>query len=103
MQFEGDSSALSKQRLLLATHSGLNDDEVFKDTARRWSIEDLFNQMKNGWGWRETWQQSRQVLLLVTGSISCLWPAANTEHVLQRLTMPGWWISKLQNEIKNKK
>ncbi len=22
----------------------------------------LFNQMKNSWGWRETWQQSRQVL-----------------------------------------
>jgi hypothetical protein len=23
---------------------------------------DLFNQLKNRWGWKETWQQSRQVL-----------------------------------------
>lgn len=32
--------------------------------GRRWSIdiEDLFNQLKNRWGWKETWQQSRQVL-----------------------------------------
>ena len=62
MRFEDESGTLSKQRLLLATDSALCADEVFKDYARRWSIEDLFNQMKNGWGWRETWQQSRQVL-----------------------------------------
>jgi len=24
--------------------------------------EDLFNQLKNRWGWKETWQQTRQVL-----------------------------------------
>jgi len=62
MQFEDDAGKLSKQRLLLATRSELRAEEVFKYYARRWSIEDLFNQMKNGWGWRETWQQSRQVL-----------------------------------------
>ncbi|MBU4394647.1 MAG: hypothetical protein KKD78_06415, partial [Proteobacteria bacterium] len=26
------------------------------------SIEDLFNQMKNRWGWKDAWQQSRLVL-----------------------------------------
>jgi hypothetical protein len=62
VQFEDESGKLSKQRLLLSTHSTLSAAEVFKYYARRWSIEDLFNQMKNGWGWRETWQQSRQVL-----------------------------------------
>jgi len=62
MQFEDDVGKLSKQRLLLSTRSELRAEEIFKYYARRWSIEDLFNQMKNGWGWREAWQQSRQVL-----------------------------------------
>lgn len=62
MQFEDDAGKLSKQRLLLSTRSELRAEEIFKYYARRWSIEDLFNQMKNGWGWREAWQQSRQVL-----------------------------------------
>jgi hypothetical protein len=62
MQFEDEKGKLSKPRLLISTQSAQSADEVFKDYARRWAIEDLFNQMKNGWGWREAWQQSRQVL-----------------------------------------
>jgi hypothetical protein len=62
MQFEGESGTLSKSRLLLPTDPPLSAEAVFTAYARRWSIEDLFNQMKNRWGWREAWQQSRQVL-----------------------------------------
>ena len=63
MQFEDEKGKLSKPRLLISTQSTRSVDEVFKDyAARRWAIEDLFNQMKNGWGWREAWQRSRQVL-----------------------------------------
>ena len=62
MQFEDEDGKLSMPRLLISTSSQLSADEVFKFYARRWAIEDLFNQMKNGWGWREAWQQSRQVL-----------------------------------------
>jgi len=62
MQFEDEIGKLSKQRLILSTAFDLSPEEVFSYYARRWSIEDLFNQMKNRWGWRETWQQSRQVL-----------------------------------------
>lgn len=62
MQFEDEDGKLSKQRLLLSTSCQLSAEEVFSYYARRWSIEDLFNQMKNRWGWRKTWQQSRQVL-----------------------------------------
>lgn len=62
MQFEDYAGKLSKQRLLLSTCATLTAEEVFQHYARRWSIEDLFNQLKNRWGWRETWQQSRQVL-----------------------------------------
>jgi hypothetical protein len=62
MQFEDEKGKLSKQRLILSTLSDLTANEIFAYYARRWSIEDLFNQMKNRWGWREAWQQSRQVL-----------------------------------------
>lgn len=62
MQFEDISGKLSKRRLLLSTCSTLTAEEVFSYYAKRWSIEDLSNQMKNRWGWRETWQYSRQVL-----------------------------------------
>jgi hypothetical protein len=62
MQFEDSSGNLSKQRLLLTTCSALTAEEVFSYYSKRWSIEDLFNQLKNRWGWRESWQQSRQVL-----------------------------------------
>ena len=62
MQFEDESGKLSKQRLILSTLCDLSAEEIFSYYARRWSIEDLFNQMKNKWGWREAWQQSRQVL-----------------------------------------
>lgn len=62
MQFEDENGNLSKQRLILSTRSDLKARQIFEYYARRWSIEDLFNQMKNRWGWREAWQQSRQVL-----------------------------------------
>ena len=62
MQIEDEDGDLSSQRLILSTQSQNTAQEVFCFYARRWSIEDLFNQMKNRWGWRETWQQTRQVL-----------------------------------------
>lgn len=62
MQFEDETGKLSKQRLILSTQCDLSPEEIFSYYGRRWSIEDLFNQMKNKWGWREAWQQSRQVL-----------------------------------------
>jgi hypothetical protein len=62
VQFEDESGTLSKSRLLLSTDHSLSAEAIFTAYARCWSIEDLFNQMKNRWGWREAWQQSRQVL-----------------------------------------
>ena len=70
LQFEDESGALSKSRLLLSTDHSLSAEAIFTAYARRWSIEDLFNQMKNRWGWREAWQQSRQVLHRWTQIIS---------------------------------
>ena len=62
VQFEDGHGGLSQQRLILSTQHTLPAEDVLIYYARRWSIEPLFNQMKNRWGWRETWQQSRQVL-----------------------------------------
>lgn len=62
MRFEEKPGTWTKQRLLLSTKDSLTAEEVFKYYARRWPIEDLFNQMKNYWGWKDAWQQSRQVL-----------------------------------------
>jgi hypothetical protein len=62
MQFESEDGLLSKTRLLLSTDPERSAEEVFIAYARRWSIEDVFNQLKNRWVWREAWQQARQVL-----------------------------------------
>ncbi|MBA3007358.1 MAG: hypothetical protein KJ900_07105 [Proteobacteria bacterium] len=62
MQVEDENGALSKQRLNPSTLSDLLPQQIFVYYGRRWSIEDLFNQMKNRWGWKDAWQQSRLVL-----------------------------------------
>ncbi|MBA3006087.1 MAG: transposase [Desulfocapsa sp.] len=62
MQIEDENGVQSKQRLILSTLSDLMPQQIFVYYGRRWSIEDLFNQMKNRWGWKDAWQQSRQVL-----------------------------------------
>ena len=62
VQFEDENGNLSQQRLFLSTLHTLPAKDLLRHYARRWSIELLFNQMKNSWGWRDAWQQSRQVL-----------------------------------------
>ncbi len=62
VQFEQESGELTSPRLILCTNSELPAEEILSLYARRWSIEPLFNQLKNQWGWKELWQQSRQVL-----------------------------------------
>jgi hypothetical protein len=60
--FEDDDGALTKEHLILATNTTLTPWEVISAYAKRWSIETMFAQIKNNWGWKEAWQQSRQVL-----------------------------------------
>ncbi len=50
------------QRLILATNIFLTSCEVITTFAKRWTIETMFSQIKNNWGWKEAWQQTRQVL-----------------------------------------
>ncbi len=61
-QLVKDDGTRAKPSLILSTDIALSAARVILNYGRRWSVEDLFNQLKNRWGWKETWQQTRQVL-----------------------------------------
>ena len=71
-QIQNDNGSLRPPRLILSTDLHLSATRILLAYGRRWSIEDLFNQLKNRWGWKDAWQQTRQVLhrwtqILATG------------------------------------
>jgi DDE superfamily endonuclease len=53
----------TEERLLICTDPDLPAIAVITSYAKRWSIEQLFAAMKHGWGLKDAWQQSRQVLM----------------------------------------
>src|SRR4051794_7897629 len=53
----------SEERLLVCTDPDLPAVEVITSYAKRWSVEPLFAAMRHGWGLKDAWQQSRQVLM----------------------------------------
>src|SRR5689334_18644153 len=53
----------AEERLLLCTDPDLPATEVVTSYAKRWAVEPLFAAMKHGWGLKDAWQQSRQVLM----------------------------------------
>src|SRR5215213_10268609 len=53
----------SEERLLVCTDPDLSATEVITSYAKRWSVEPLFAAMKHGWGLKDAWQRSRQVLM----------------------------------------
>jgi len=61
-QLVNKDGSRTKPSLILSTDTSLSAARIILNYGRRWSVEDLFNQLKNRWGWKETWQQSRQVL-----------------------------------------
>ena len=52
----------TKPRLLLSTNTDLSAEDVIKTYAKRWSIESAFHELKNAWGIKEAWQQTRKTL-----------------------------------------
>lgn len=62
VQIENENGSLRPQRLMLCTDLRLSAARILMAYNRRWATEDLFNQLKNRWGWKEAWQQSRQTL-----------------------------------------
>src|SRR4051812_39967985 len=52
-----------QQRLLICTDPALSAPLVISGYAKRWAVESLFRNLKHGFGLKEAWQQSRQVLM----------------------------------------
>jgi DDE superfamily endonuclease len=50
-------------RLLVCADPDLPATEVVTSYAKRWAVEPLFAAMKHGWGLKDAWQRSRQVLM----------------------------------------
>src|SRR5206468_7228861 len=53
----------TEERLLICTDPDLSAITVITSYAKRWSVEPLFAAVKHGWGLKDAWQQSRQVLM----------------------------------------
>jgi len=52
-----------QHRLLICTDPELSALAVISGYAKRWAVESLFKNLKHGWGLKDAWQQSRQVLM----------------------------------------
>jgi DDE family transposase len=53
----------AEEWLLLCTDPDLPALEVVRSYAKRWAVEPLFAALKHGWGLKDAWQRSRQVLM----------------------------------------
>jgi hypothetical protein len=51
------------QRLLICTDPALSAPVMISGYAKRWAVESLFRTLKHGFGLKDAWQQSRQVLM----------------------------------------
>src|SRR3954451_19124254 len=60
----------TEERLLICTDPDLSAITVITSYAKRWSIEPLFAAIKHGWGLKDAWQQSRQVLAVAPSASS---------------------------------
>jgi hypothetical protein len=69
--FDDDRQQWSPVRLILASETDLDAQQIVLLFARRWSIEPLFHNLKRWWGCKDLWQQSRRVLELWMQMRSC--------------------------------
>ena len=53
----------AEERLPVCTDPDLPATEVVTSYAKRWAVEPLFAAVKHGWGLKDAWQRSRQVLM----------------------------------------
>ena len=51
----------SRWHLLLSTDTNLTGEQIIEHYASRWLVESCFNELKNLFGFKNTWQQTRQV------------------------------------------
>jgi len=62
VQFEEDPDTPRQTRLLISTDLSLTAQQIIEAYALRWTIEPMFNSLKNAIGMKEVWQQRRQTL-----------------------------------------
>jgi hypothetical protein len=86
----------AKDRLLLSTDPTLSAEAVIASSSRRWSIEPMFNSLKNAEGLKELGMRRRAVLLrwlhlVQLGYALLIMLAAKADpEVLALLRIPGW-------------
>jgi DDE superfamily endonuclease len=85
-----------QQRLLICTDPTLSAAVVISGYAKRWAVEPLFRNLKHGFGLKDAWQQSRQVLMrwvtVVTASYAINQMLAVTDPArLAGLAQPAPW------------
>ena len=61
-RFRSDSSAFTPWRLFLSTDLSLTAVSIISYYASRWSVETAFNVIKNVFGLKQAWQQSKRAL-----------------------------------------
>jgi len=95
-QIENEDGSLRAPRLILCTDLALSAPVILSAYGRRWSIEDLFNQLKNRWGWKDAWQQTRHVLhrwtqmLSTSYAVPQLLALQNNEDIQELATLSPW-------------
>ncbi len=99
-EFE-DAKGKKNPRLLLSTDTELTALEIILAYEKRWSIEPMFNQMKNAWGMKQAWQQTRQVLhrwvhLIALGYILPQLLAIKCHDKVEPLLKHAPWQSKTE-------
>jgi hypothetical protein len=85
-----------QQRLLICTDPALSAAVVISGYAKRWAVESLFRNLKHGFGLKDAWQQSRQVLMrwvtvLAVGYAIPQMPAFTDPARLAGLAEPAPW------------
>lgn len=60
-RFQQSDQRWTKWHLLLCTDIALSPLQIIKHYASRWWVESCFNELKNLFGFKDTWQQTRQV------------------------------------------
>lgn len=61
-EFSDGKKGWRKMRLLLSTDTTISAKDIIIAYAKRWAIETAFHDLKQSWGLKEAWQQTRNTL-----------------------------------------
>ncbi len=61
-EFQDKAGQWKSVRLILSTDTALTAEQVIETYGLRWPIEPMFHQIKQAWGLKAAWQQTRQTL-----------------------------------------